>query len=82
MFVSKLGSIEDNFIYNEKEYMRASEGVVSDETDEICIITPGSDLNSVLVPDSVKDMALARMDRMSLNEQTVLKCAAVLGENL
>lgn len=79
VFVSKMLPIEDKFIYNDKEYARATEGVVPEETDEICIITPGSDLNSVLVPDSVKDMVLARMDRMSLNEQTVLKCAAVLG---
>ena len=70
---------EDRFTYVEWDYLRATDGVVPDESDEICIITPGADLNSVLMPDSVKDMVLARMDRMTLNEQTVLKCSAVLG---
>jgi len=73
-------STEERFEYHEWDYLRATDGVVPDESDEICIITPGADLNSVLIPDSVKDMVLARMDRMTLNEQTVLKCSAVLGK--
>uniref|UniRef100_A0A7M5XBN8 Guanylate cyclase domain-containing protein n=2 Tax=Clytia hemisphaerica TaxID=252671 RepID=A0A7M5XBN8_9CNID len=73
--------LEDQFVYKPEEYVSATEGVVPGENDEICIITPGADLKSVLQPDSVKDMVLARMDRMSLNEQTVLKCAAVLGQS-
>ena len=71
--------IEEMFMYKPHEYVSATEGVVPEECDEVCIITPGADLNSVLQPDSVKDMVLARMDRMTLNEQTVLKCASVLG---
>ena len=67
-------------MYVEHDYISATEGVVPEESDEICIITPGGDLNSILQPDSVKDMVLARMDRMTLNEQIVLKCASVLGE--
>ena len=45
----------------------------------MCIISPDADVNNMLVPDSVEDIVLARMDRMNLNEQTVIKCAAVLG---
>ena len=72
--------MDETFVYRACEYVSATEGVVPEECDEICIITPGADLNTVLQPDSVKDMVLARMDRMTLNEQTVLKCASVLGQ--
>ena len=45
----------------------------------MCIVSPDADVNNMLVPDSVEDIVLARMDRMNMNEQTVIKCAAVLG---
>ena len=69
----------DNFIYHEQDYVKAADGVIPFDSDEICILAPGADLTSMVVPHSVKDMVLARMDRMTLNEQTILKCAAVLG---
>ena len=71
--------VVNSFYYNKKEYSKASEGAVPFECDEICFLSPSVDLRSMLVPDSVKDMVLARMDRMTLSEQTLLKCAAALG---
>lgn len=71
--------VVNSFHYNKKEYSKASEGAVPFECDEICFLSPSVDLRSMLVPDSVKDMVLARMDRMTLSEQTLLKCAAALG---
>ena len=52
------------------------------ETGNACVISPGVDISSVLVPDSVKDMVLARVDRMRPVEQVVLKCSSILGTNI
>lgn len=73
--------MSSSFVYDEENYIKASPGVMPQDTDEICLIPQDIDLRKMLVPDSMKDMVLARIDRMSLHEQTILKCAAVLGKN-
>ncbi|XP_071962575.1 adenylate cyclase type 10-like [Antedon mediterranea] len=45
----------------------------------ICIVTPGVVLSKLPVPDSMKGMLMARIDRMKPSEQMVVKCAAILG---
>ncbi|XP_057290575.1 adenylate cyclase type 10-like isoform X2 [Hydractinia symbiolongicarpus] len=78
---SKIQSVSSSFVYDEENYIKASPGVMPQETDEVCVIPQHIDLKKMLVPDSMKDMVLARIDRMSLHEQTILKCAAVLGQS-
>ncbi|RMX45142.1 hypothetical protein pdam_00016498, partial [Pocillopora damicornis] len=49
------------------------------DTKKVCILSPGVDISKIVVPESVKDMVLARVDRMLPQEQATLKCASVLG---
>lgn len=59
----------------------ASSGAVPDDLDNVCKITPGMDIDDSIVPNTVNDVVVARLDRMSPNEQLILKCASVLGMN-
>lgn len=68
-------------IYKPSDYFHASPRAVDWETDEICIITPGVDISEIMVPSSVKEMFVSRLDKMSANEQTIVKCASVLGQS-
>ncbi|XP_033119981.1 adenylate cyclase type 10-like [Anneissia japonica] len=45
----------------------------------ICIVTPDVVLANLPVPNSMKGMLMARIDRMKPSEQMVVKCAAILG---
>jgi len=72
-------SLYSAFKYNEEDYARASKYAIPFESEDICILSPNADLKKMLAPSSVKDMVLARMDRMTLSEQTIIKCAAALG---
>lgn len=62
----------DNFVH-------ASENSMPLDTKKVCIVSPGIDISKVVVPESVKDMVLARVDRMMPLEQVTLKCASILG---
>lgn len=62
-----------------KDFVRASMDLMPFDTNNVCIVTPGVDLSKVVVPDSVKDMVLARVDRMLPLEQVTLKCSSILG---
>eukprot|EP00794_Sanderia_malayensis_P020042 gene20042-22009_t len=66
--------IEEYFVY-------ASEGAVPDDVDNTCIVTPGREISDEIVPISLNDVVVARLDRMSLNEQLILKFASILGMN-
>lgn len=60
-------------------FVHASENSMPLDTKKVCIISPGVDISKVVVPESVKDMVLARVDRMTPLEQVTLKCASILG---
>lgn len=60
-------------------FVPASENSMPLDTKKVCIINPGVDISKVVVPESVKDMVLARIDRMMPLEQVTLKCASILG---
>ena len=83
--VSKLHVVDNSpdsgllFELRDDDYVRASENVLPFESNEICIISPGVDIEDVIVPNTVKDLVIARLDRMSPNEQLILKCASILG---
>lgn len=47
-----------------------------------CVAKPHFNLRQFPVPASIRGMALARLDRMKPFEQLVVKCAAVIGENV
>ena len=64
-----------------QDHVFASRGVVPDDLDKICIIAPGREISDEVVPNCVNDVVVARLDRMSPNEQLILKCASVLGMN-
>lgn len=68
-----------NFNLNPVNFVRASENSMPLDTEKVCIISPGVDISKVVVPESVKDMVLARVDRMMPFEQVTLKCASILG---
>ena len=68
-----------NFDLNPANFVHASENSMPIDTKKVCIISPGVDISKVVVPESVKDMVLARVDRMSPLEQVTLKCASILG---
>ena len=67
------------FNLDEKDFVRASGNSMPFDTKSVCIVTPGVDISKVVVPESVKDMVLARVDRMLPLEQVTLKCASILG---
>jgi len=60
-------------------FVHASESSMPLDTKKVCIVSPGIDISKVVVPESVKDMVLARVDRMLPLEQVTLKCASILG---
>lgn len=62
-------------------YVCANSGAVPDDVENVCVITPGADIDEAIVPNTVNDVVVARLDRMSPNEQLILKCASVLGMN-
>ena len=62
-----------------RSHVYATRGAIPDDLDEVCIIAPGMHISDAVVPDSVNDVVVARLDRMSPNEQLILKCASVLG---
>lgn len=67
------------FDLNPANFVIASENSMPLDTKKVCIINPGVDISKVVVPESVKDMVLARVDRMMPLEQVTLKCASILG---
>ena len=67
------------FNLNPANFVHASEKSMPLDTKKVCIINPGVDISKVVVPESVKDMVLARVDRMMPLEQVTLKCASILG---
>lgn len=76
---AKQSSLYKQYLAEDKA--RASTGAIIGDVHKVCILSPNADVNAMLLPDSEEDMVLARMDKMSLVEQTVIKCAAVLGMN-
>ncbi len=78
---SKLPSMNSRLLQIETNYVYASNGVIPDDVDNICVICPGKEISDAIVPNSVNDVVVARIDRMSPNEQLILKCASVLGMN-
>ena len=68
-----------SFHLDPNDFVRASRNSMPFDTNNVCIVTPGVDLAKVVVPDSVKDMVLARVDRMLPLEQLTLKCSSILG---
>lgn len=65
--------------FEKEHFVKAKSGTMPKDTQSVCIIAPGVDISKVVVPESVKDMVLARVDRMSPSEQVSLKCASILG---
>lgn len=65
--------------YNRDEFVPASASAMPKNTYSVCVVSPGVQFSNVLIPESVKDMVLARVDRMSPTEQVTLKCASILG---
>ena len=74
-------SIQEGPMFNldPANFVHASENSMPLDTKKVCIISPGIDISKVVVPESVKDMVLARVDRMMPLEQATLKCASILG---
>lgn len=74
-------SIQEGSMFNldPANFVYASENSMPLDTKKVCIISPGIDISKVVVPESVKDMVLARVDRMMPLEQVTLKCASILG---
>ena len=66
---------------DQANFVKASENSMPLDTKKVCIICPGVDISKVVVPESVKDMVLARVDRMMPIEQSALKCASILGSD-
>lgn len=64
----------DYFVY-------ASPGALTPDIHNMCIVTPGQDLTKIPVPESLREMVLARFDRLPPLEKVVLKCASILGDS-
>ena len=79
--VSKEINLNENvkFQMDRSNFVQATENSMPLDTKKVCIISPGVDISKVVVPESVKDMVLARIDRMMPLEQVTLKCASILG---
>ena len=48
-----------------RSHVYATRGAIPDDLDEVCIIAPGMHISDAVVPDSVNDVVVARLDRMS-----------------
>ena len=79
--VAEEDTIQEGPIFNldPANFVHASENSMPLDTKKVCIVSPGVDISKVVVPESVKDMVLARVDRMLPLEQVTLKCASILG---
>ena len=60
-------------------YICASRYAVPKEIENVCVISQGREIDEDIVTHIDNDMFIARLDRMSPNEQLILKCASVLG---
>lgn len=69
----------ESFGLSRDDFVPASTNAMPRNTYSVCIVAAGVKLSNVVIPDSVKDMVLARVDRMSPMEQVTLKCATILG---
>ncbi|XP_078675268.1 adenylate cyclase type 10-like isoform X2 [Branchiostoma floridae x Branchiostoma belcheri] len=49
------------------------------ETTMVCILAPGVNLDDFNLPESVKDMMVARLDRLNTSDNMAAKCASVIG---
>ncbi|XP_035683245.1 adenylate cyclase type 10-like [Branchiostoma floridae] len=49
------------------------------ETTMVCILAPGVSLDDFNLPESVKDMMVARLDRLNTSDNMAAKCASVIG---
>ena len=63
----------DYFVY-------ASPGALVPDIHNMCIVAPGQDLTKIPVPESLREMVLARFDRLPPLEKVVLKCSSILGD--
>lgn len=78
-FEEELPQEKPKFNFDVANFVPASENSMPLDTKKVCIINPGVDISKAVVPESVKDMVLARIDRMMPLEQVTLKCASILG---
>lgn len=63
----------DYFVY-------ANPSALGPDTHNMCIVTPGQDLTKIPVPESLREMVIARFDRLPPLEKVVLKCSSILGD--
>ena len=61
-------------------FVYASPGAIVADIHNMCIVTPGQDLTKIPVPESLREMVLARFDRLPPLEKVVLKCSSILGD--
>ncbi|CAK8694937.1 unnamed protein product [Clavelina lepadiformis] len=79
----EVGSFLKQVPATDKESLQLRKSATEDnEIPMECIVKPNFDLRKFPVPASIRGMALARLDRMKPFEQLVVKCAAVIGENM
>ncbi|XP_077996460.1 adenylate cyclase type 10-like [Glandiceps talaboti] len=48
----------------------------------ICLLAPNVKLSDMPIPDSLKGMMLAKVDRLQTSDRMVVKCAAVIGMSI
>lgn len=61
-------------------FVYANSSALVQDIHNMCIVTPGVDLSRIPVPESLREMVLARFDRMPPLEKVVLKCSSILGD--
>ena len=61
-------------------FVYANPGALVPDIHSMCIVTPGQDLTKIPVPESLREMVLARFDRLPPLEKVVLKCSSILGD--
>lgn len=61
-------------------FVYANPGSLVPDIHSMCIVTPGHDLTKLPVPESLREMVLARFDRLPPLEKVVLKCSSILGD--
>ena len=54
-------------------------GIIQREGDQWCLV-PGADVSSVGVPDTLRDLILARFDRLEPYYRSILQAASVIGK--
>ena len=83
--LTRTNSLSSDYImYNSRKqsnFVYASCAAIPINIRNVCILSHGGEISHNKVQTTANNILIARLDRMSPNEQLILKCASILGMN-